>query len=117
MQAHKVTRQLEYAGSVVDLTEALTSLPSGGQVMLGSLAAERVAGRLRDIVLPYTHKRRRLDSICHALASGTVVPLEHSMLSFMLSSQNLTFLLHAWHSSPLGAQYDVIHAHFTNSNI
>ena len=70
MQAHKVTRQLEYAGSVVELTEALTSLPSGGQVMLGALAAERVAGRLRDVVLPSAHKRRRLEAARHILASG-----------------------------------------------
>lgn len=74
MQAHKVTRQLEYAGSVVDLTEALTSLPSGGQVMLGALAAERVAGRLRDIILPPAHKRRRIASMRHALASGMAAP-------------------------------------------
>ena len=69
-QAHKVTRQLEYSGSVVELTEALTSLPSGGQVMLGALAAERVAGRLRDIMLPSAQKRRRLDAVRHMLASG-----------------------------------------------
>ncbi|KAK9834423.1 hypothetical protein WJX74_001487 [Apatococcus lobatus] len=78
VSAHKVTRQLEYSGSVVELTEALTSLPSGGQVMLGALAAERVAGRLRDIVLMSSHKRRRLDAMRHVLVSGDISLLDGS---------------------------------------
>ena len=52
MQVHNVTKQVEYRGELVQLTEALSHLPAGGQVLLSDTTFKLVAHRLHDIVLP-----------------------------------------------------------------
>lgn len=46
MQAHNVTRQIEYRGDMVSLTEALVGFPAGGQILLSDAMYQRVYGRL-----------------------------------------------------------------------
>ena len=46
MQVHHVTRQVEYRGDVVSLTEALVDFPAGGQVLLSGSTYQRVYGHL-----------------------------------------------------------------------
>ncbi|KAL3142345.1 hypothetical protein ABBQ38_002682 [Trebouxia sp. C0009 RCD-2024] len=49
---HNVTKQVEYRGEMVDLTEALSHLPAGGQVVLSDTTFSLTAGRLQHIHLP-----------------------------------------------------------------
>ncbi len=46
---HHVTRQVEYRGDVVSLTEALVGFPAGGQVLLSGSTYQRVYGRLHNV--------------------------------------------------------------------
>lgn len=46
---HHVTRQIEYRGNVVSLTEALVGFPSGGQVLLSGSTYQRIYGNLRAV--------------------------------------------------------------------
>ena len=48
-QVHHVTRQVEYRGDVVSLTEALVGFPAGGQVLLSGSTYQRVYGRLHNV--------------------------------------------------------------------
>lgn len=52
LQVHNVTKQVEYRGEMVDLTEALSHLPAGGQVVLSDTTFSLTAGRLQHIHLP-----------------------------------------------------------------
>ena len=49
MQVHHVTRQVEYKGDVVSLTEALVGFPAGGQVLLSGSTYQRIYGRLHTV--------------------------------------------------------------------
>ena len=49
MQVHHVTRQVEYRGDVISLTEALVGFPAGGQVLLSSSTYQRVYGQLHNL--------------------------------------------------------------------
>ena len=49
MQVHHVTRQIEYRGNVVSLTEALVGFPSGGQVLLSGSTYQRIYGNLHAV--------------------------------------------------------------------
>ena len=51
-QVHNVTKQVEYRGELVQLTEALSHLPTGGQVLLSDTTYLLVASRLHDVKLP-----------------------------------------------------------------
>ena len=42
---HHVTRQVEYHGDVVSLTEALVGFPAGGQILLSGSTYQRIYGR------------------------------------------------------------------------
>ncbi len=44
-----MTRQVEYRGDVVSLTEALVGFPAGGQVLLSGSTYQRVYGRLHTV--------------------------------------------------------------------
>ena len=44
-----MTRQIEYQGDVVALTEALVGFPSGGQVLLSGSTYQRVYGNLHTV--------------------------------------------------------------------
>ena len=48
---HHVTRQVEYRGDVVALTEALVGFPSGGQVLMSGSTYQRVYGNLQTVQL------------------------------------------------------------------
>ena len=48
-QVHHVTRQVEYRGDVVSLTEALVGFPAGGQVLLSGSTYQRVYGHLHNV--------------------------------------------------------------------
>jgi len=47
-----VTKQVEYRGEMIELTESLSHLPAGGQVLLSDTTSQRTAGRLHEIHLP-----------------------------------------------------------------
>ena len=47
-----MTKQVEYRGELVQLTEALSHLPAGGQVLLSDPTYLLVASRLHDLKLP-----------------------------------------------------------------
>ncbi|KAA6421082.1 MAG: serine threonine kinase [Trebouxia sp. A1-2] len=49
IQVHHVTRQVEYRGDVVALTEALVGFPSGGQVLMSGSTYQRVYGNLHTV--------------------------------------------------------------------
>ena len=49
MQVHHVTRQVEYRGDVVSLTEALMDFPAGGQVLLSGSTYQKMYGRLHTL--------------------------------------------------------------------
>ena len=51
MQVHNVTKQVEYRGELVQLTESLSHLPTGGQVLLSDTTYLLVASRLHDLKL------------------------------------------------------------------
>ena len=51
VQAHHVTRQVEYRGDVISLTEALVGFPAGGQVLLSDGTYQRIYGRLHTLNL------------------------------------------------------------------
>lgn len=44
-----MTRQVEYRGDVVSLTEALVGFPSGGQVLMSGSTYQRVYGNLHSV--------------------------------------------------------------------
>ena len=44
-----MTRQVEYKGDVVSLTEALVGFPAGGQVLLSGSTYQRIYGRLHTV--------------------------------------------------------------------
>ncbi len=46
-----LTRQVEYRGDVVALTEALVGFPSGGQVLMSGSTYQRVYGNLHTVQL------------------------------------------------------------------
>lgn len=46
-----MTRQVEYRGELVSLTEALVGFPAGGQVLLSGATYQRVYGRLHNVNL------------------------------------------------------------------
>ena len=48
-QVHHVTRQVEYRGDVVNLTEALVGFPAGGQILLSGSTYQRLYGRLHTV--------------------------------------------------------------------
>ena len=48
-QVHHVTRQIEYKGDVVSLTEALVGFPAGGQILLSGSTYQRVYGQLHTL--------------------------------------------------------------------
>ena len=59
-QAHHMTRQVEYRGDVISLTEALVGFPAGGQVLLSDSTYQRIYGRLDTIHLKeYTKARKK----------------------------------------------------------
>ena len=49
LQVHHVTRQVEYRGDVVTLTEALVGFPAGGQVLMSGSTYQRVYGNLHAV--------------------------------------------------------------------
>ncbi|DBA88295.1 TPA: hypothetical protein ACH3X1_016535 [Trebouxia sp. C0004] len=49
---HNVTKQVEYRGEIIELSESLSHLPAGGQVLLSDTTSQRTAGRLHEIHLP-----------------------------------------------------------------
>ena len=49
VQVHHVTRQVEYRGDVVTLTEALVGFPAGGQVLMSGSTYQRVYGNLHAV--------------------------------------------------------------------
>lgn len=51
MQVHSITKQLEYKGKMVDLTETISHLPAGSQVLLSSASFEKLFGRLHELRL------------------------------------------------------------------
>ena len=68
-QVHNVTKQVEYRGELVQLTEALSHLPTGGQVLLSDTTYLLVASRLHDVKLPTATR------VCPELsAKSTVSP-------------------------------------------
>ena len=49
MQVHHVTRQIEYHGELMSLTEAIVGFPVGGQVLISGSTYQRIYGRLHTI--------------------------------------------------------------------
>ena len=55
-----MTRQVEYRGDVVSVTEALIGFPAGGQILLSDATYQRVYGRLHAVNFKDTvHSRSR----------------------------------------------------------
>ena len=52
LQVHSITKQIEYKGTVVELTETISHLPAGSQLLFSSATFERMFGRLHEIRLP-----------------------------------------------------------------
>ena len=52
MQVHNVTKQVEYRGELVEVTESLSHLPSGGQVLLSHTTYRGICQHAQDIKLP-----------------------------------------------------------------
>ena len=48
-QVHQVTRQVEYRGDLVSLTEALVGFPSGGQILMSGATYQQIYGRLHTV--------------------------------------------------------------------
>jgi len=48
-QVHHVTRQIEYHGELMSLTEAIIGFPVGGQVLISGSTYQRIYGRLHTI--------------------------------------------------------------------
>lgn len=46
---HHVTRQIEYHGELMSLTEAIIGFPVGGQVLISGSTYQRIYGRLHTI--------------------------------------------------------------------
>lgn len=46
---HHVTRQIEYLGELMSLTEAIVGFPVGGQVLISGSTYQRIYGRLHTI--------------------------------------------------------------------
>lgn len=46
---HHVTRQIEYHGELMSLTEAIVGFPVGGQVLISGSTYQRIYGRLHTI--------------------------------------------------------------------
>lgn len=49
LQVHHVTRQIEYHGELMSLTEAIIGFPVGGQVLISGSTYQRIYGRLHTI--------------------------------------------------------------------
>ena len=49
VQVHHVTRQIEYQGELMSLTEAIVGFPVGGQVLISGSTYQRIYGRLHTI--------------------------------------------------------------------
>ena len=47
VQTHQTTRHISYSGPMVELTEALTSLPSGGQCIMSGQTYQRAFPQLQ----------------------------------------------------------------------
>ena len=47
-----MTKQVEYRGEMIELTESLSHLPAGGQVLLSDTTIQPTASRLHEIHLP-----------------------------------------------------------------
>ena len=52
LQVHSTTRQVEYRGELVELTDSFAMLPAGGQVLLSDSTFQRIGGRLHEVKLP-----------------------------------------------------------------
>lgn len=52
VQIHSLTRRVEYRGEFVELTDSLSMLPAGGQVLLSDSTFQRIGGRLHEVKLP-----------------------------------------------------------------
>lgn len=70
-----MTRQVEYRGDVVSLTEALMDFPAGGQVLLSGSTYQRMYGRLHTLKFddrvpkqsPRSQSEREAGTLCSAL--------------------------------------------------
>ncbi|DBA84440.1 TPA: hypothetical protein ACH3X1_006072 [Trebouxia sp. C0004] len=72
IQVHHVTRQVEYRGDVVALTEALVGFPSGGQVLMSDSTYQRVYGNLHTVQLD-NHLLTKLNKLSSKkAAAGTL---------------------------------------------
>ena len=49
VQTHQTTRHISYSGPMVELTEALTSLPSGGQCIMSGQTYQRAFPQLQGL--------------------------------------------------------------------
>lgn len=70
-----MTKQVEYRGEMVELTEALTHLPAGGQVVLSDTTYQRAKGRLLEVQLPaftFTCARNSLEAITNRSLSKMI---------------------------------------------
>ena len=52
VQVHNVTKQVEYRGGLVEVTESLSHLASGGQVLLSHTTCRGICQHAQDIKLP-----------------------------------------------------------------
>eukprot|EP00891_Asterochloris_glomerata_P007201 jgi/Astpho2/7201/Aster-01519 len=52
LRVHSITKQVEYKGAVVELTETISHLPAGSQLLFSSATFEKLFGRLHEIRLP-----------------------------------------------------------------
>ena len=78
VQAHHVTRQVEYQGDVVTLTEALVGLPAGGQILLSDAIYQRVYGRLH--TLKYKGQLQKITSRTkRKLGKDSLLTVIHAM--------------------------------------
>ena len=59
LQVHSITKQIEYKGAVVELTETISHLPAGSQLLFSSATFEKLFGRLHEVKLPADPTNKR----------------------------------------------------------
>lgn len=62
---HSMSKRVEYRGEFAELTDSLSMLPAGGQVLLSDSTFQRIGGRLHEVKLPVSALPAKGISIDH----------------------------------------------------
>ena len=84
-----MTKQVEYRGEMIELTESLSHLPAGGQVLLSDTTSQRTAGRLHEIHLPAFTFQCAKSSLSRAQSKVSFEGLRPALSKGLVSSATL----------------------------